>query len=343
MDESQPTLDQWRRLYEATIRVKEIAPWEWMTETDVFGVQSPETGETGFVSVMGALGEHLAVAVYLGAEGLYSFWSFQQIADFASPEAILGLLHLQASFEDRNTLRKKDRDVIKEVGLKFRGRQAWPMFRSYRPGFYPWYLETGEAQLLAYALEQLVEVAPRFKEDPALLDMDDDERYLVRVPRKKAGSLLWADHFEIVSPPELKSIQISMDLDVLEEVEQLPRVQNTLEMDFFAVPVQIADERGARPYFPHVLLVVESDSGFIFTSELQSPESGLEVMWGQIPVNVVHQLAKIGVVPYQIRVRSSLLAELLQTLVEELGFEVKQTHNLPSLDQAKESLLEWFS
>ena len=92
-----------------------------------------------------------------------------------------------------------------------------------------------------------------------------------------------------------------------------------------------------------MLLVVESDSGFIFTSELQSPESGLEAMWGQIPVNVVHQLAKIGVVPHQIRVRSSLLAELLQTLVEELGFEVKQTRNLPSLDQAKESLLEWFS
>jgi hypothetical protein len=53
-----PTNEQWRRLYEAAVGVKELAPWEWMTETDVFGVQDPETQEIGFVSVMGALGEH---------------------------------------------------------------------------------------------------------------------------------------------------------------------------------------------------------------------------------------------------------------------------------------------
>jgi hypothetical protein len=36
-----------RRLYQALVRVKEIAPWEWMTETDVFGVQDPQTDEIG--------------------------------------------------------------------------------------------------------------------------------------------------------------------------------------------------------------------------------------------------------------------------------------------------------
>ncbi len=59
-----------------------------MTEVDVFGVQNPETDEIGFVSVMGALGEHLSLALYLGPEGLYSFWGFQQLADSAPPEAI---------------------------------------------------------------------------------------------------------------------------------------------------------------------------------------------------------------------------------------------------------------
>ena len=43
MPESTPTLSEWRKLYQAAIRLKEIAPWEWMTETDVFGVQNPET------------------------------------------------------------------------------------------------------------------------------------------------------------------------------------------------------------------------------------------------------------------------------------------------------------
>jgi len=188
MTELSPTLDEWSKLYTAAIRVKEIAPWEWMTEADIFGVKSrfasplrseqdPETEQLGFVSVMGMLGEHLALAVYLGPEGLYGFWGFQRLADTAKdasrqgkpfllsrilsddvlPEVFFRLPHFQTSFENRNELRQKDRDLIKQLGLKFRGRQAWPMFRSYRPGFWPWYLEAWEVRFLTHALEQAVE------------------------------------------------------------------------------------------------------------------------------------------------------------------------------------------
>jgi len=69
MDQLAPTLEEWRRLYQATMRVKELAPWDWMTETDIFGVRDPEIHETGFVSVMGMRGEHFSLAVYLGGRG----------------------------------------------------------------------------------------------------------------------------------------------------------------------------------------------------------------------------------------------------------------------------------
>ena len=45
-----PGIREWRRLYESAVRIKEISPWEWMTETDVFGVRSPESGELGTTS-----------------------------------------------------------------------------------------------------------------------------------------------------------------------------------------------------------------------------------------------------------------------------------------------------
>ena len=342
MAESRPTLNEWRKLYQAAIRVKEIAPWEWMTETDIFGVQDPETDEIGFVSIMGMLGEHLALAVYLGAEGLYSFWGFQQIASSAPPEALLGIPHLQASFEDRGQLSEKDRDVIKKLGLKFRGRQVWPMFRSYRPGYLPWYLEAWEARFLTYALEQAEEVVLRFKEDAAMLDTFDDESYLVRVPRKKEGNLVWGEEVVRVPPVEPEPIPIAMDVEVLEEVKRLPRSAHTLEMDFFMFPSRI-EEKGTRPYFPHMLLVVESDSGMVLGSELLKPEPGLVEMWGLIPVTVVYQFANMGMVPRQVKVRSSELFQLLQVLAEEMGFEVKTTPRLPSLERAKEFLLQGFA
>lgn len=63
------------------------------------------------------------------------------------------------------------------------------MFRSYRPGFWPWYLEAAGAHFLTCVLEQAVEVALHSKEDPALLEPPDDESYLVRVPRNGEGSV----------------------------------------------------------------------------------------------------------------------------------------------------------
>jgi hypothetical protein len=88
-EEITPGFQEWRRLYESAVRIKEISPWEWMTETDIFGVRSPETGELGFVSVMGMLGEHYAVSLYLGSEGIHGFLNLQEMGPLADPEALI--------------------------------------------------------------------------------------------------------------------------------------------------------------------------------------------------------------------------------------------------------------
>ena len=335
-----PTLTEWRNLYQAAIRVKELAPWQWMSETDVFGVRNPETGELGFVSVMGELGQHLAVAVYLGAGGLYNFWAYQQ-EDSAPPEALLDILHLQAAFQDRDLLRPKDRDVIRQLGLKFRGRQAWPLFHSYRPGFFPWYLEGWEARFLTIALEQAVEVALRFRENPSLLNTPDGRSYLMRVSRRAGDTFVWEDQVVDVPPGEPESIPVVMDPEALERVKRLPKSQLTLEMDFFVLDTPVQDSV-ERPVFPYMLLLVDRDSDMILTAELLTPQQGLLQMWGELPLKLVHEIERIGVAPRRIAVRGPLLAALFQTLVQELGFEVSSKGKLRSLDRAKRSLLKHF-
>jgi hypothetical protein len=140
--------------------------------------------------------------------------------------------------------------VIKALGLKFRGRQAWPLFRSFRPGYFPWYLEAQEARFLAVALEQTLEVAPRIREDPALLAPGDEECYLVRVSREEGGALVWEDQVVSVPPVEPASIPIPMDLEALEVLKGLPQSRASLEMDFFMLPARIG-ERGDRPSFAY--------------------------------------------------------------------------------------------
>lgn len=341
MPEPKPSLDEWSKLYQAANRVKEIAPWQWMEETDIFGVQDPETGKLGFVSVMGALGQHLAIAVYLGAEGLYSFWAFQQFADQMPAEALLGIPQLQLSFENRAELSKIDLQTIKNLGLKFRGRQSWPQFRSFRPGFLPWYLEAWEVRFLTHVLEQVVEVALQFNENPTLFDTEDAESYLVRIPRWEKDRQVWETHVLLVPPSEPTPITVVMDFDLLAELKQLPQSGLVLEADFFALPTPIG-EKEQRPFFPYMLLVVESDSGMILGSELLTPEEGMEAMWGVIPLMLLHQLAQAEIVPRKINVRSFLLTQLLQPLAEELGFEIRRETTLRSLNRAKDFFLERF-
>ena len=45
MPDNIPSRDEWLRLYELISQVKEMAPWEWMEETDLFVVQNPETDQ----------------------------------------------------------------------------------------------------------------------------------------------------------------------------------------------------------------------------------------------------------------------------------------------------------
>lgn len=123
-DEQSPTLDEWRRLYDAFAAIKELAPWEFMEEDEIFALENPENGDVGFVSVMGSLGEHFAVAVYLGVEALYRFWAMQEMGPALRPEFLLETPQLQASFEDREELEQEDRAVIKDLGRKYRGRGA---------------------------------------------------------------------------------------------------------------------------------------------------------------------------------------------------------------------------
>lgn len=84
------------------------------------------------------------------------------------PEGLLDIPQVQLSFENRSALLREDRELLTTLGLTFQGRKAWPLCRSYRPSCPPWFLEADEIRLLHVALEQLLEMAPRFKSNQSL-------------------------------------------------------------------------------------------------------------------------------------------------------------------------------
>ena len=57
------------RLYELAFALRKAKPWKTLFDSELFALSLPN-GETGYCSVMGFLGEHLAIALYVGNHGL---------------------------------------------------------------------------------------------------------------------------------------------------------------------------------------------------------------------------------------------------------------------------------
>ncbi|MGH9768050.1 MAG: DUF7309 domain-containing protein [Blastocatellia bacterium] len=339
MAEKNPTVEEWRKLYAAAGRVKEMAPWEWMMEDEVFGVQNPESDVTGFISVMGAGGEHFAIALYPDANALYDFLYLHEageegLADEVGADRVLEIPQLQASFEDREQLRKEDRDVIKKLNLKFRGANNWPLFRSYAPGLFPWYLTSSEARFLTAALEQLLDVAPRVRDDEDILYGKDDDDFLVRVPRKENNRVIWGDKISRVPEPEKKAATPApLDPQRLEALKKLPEVTNIIEMELTMLPMPVQEKKG-RPFFPYLLMLAEANSGMILANDMLEPLPSLDAMRRELPIKVADHLLQLGVRPETIAVRTETTARLLAPLAAELGIRIKQSPQLPALDAA---------
>lgn len=265
-----PSREEWLALYDAAVRFRDLSPWEIVQEEQTFGVKDPETGEIGYCCIMGQLGEHRALAVYRGTRGLTGLWEQHNSAP-AEFLDLMSLLDIQdcvmASFEDREMVEDLDREVMKALGLKFRGRGAWPLFRSYIPGTAPWVLTAAEARTLTRALEQAILITGRLQKDPGQIPPPPlSGPYLVRVCDTAASGdeqkPTWRDAYLTPEPPrEPEPIRITLDDARLTRLQALPRVNGSLEMDLIRLPEPVQEQEGQRPVFPYLLFAVATQRG----------------------------------------------------------------------------------
>ncbi|GAK12355.1 plasmid pRiA4b ORF-3 family protein [Geomicrobium sp. JCM 19039] len=117
----------WDNLLTETTRFKAAAPWKALNSDDIIAIKHPEMEKMLYCSVMGALGEMYGMAVYQGDEGLQSL-----LGVLEGTEDGLNQKCLMLSFDNRNDLTNRDYRLIKDAGHTFRGKNAWPLFRSFR-------------------------------------------------------------------------------------------------------------------------------------------------------------------------------------------------------------------
>ena len=340
MTDSSPSSQEWQALYQVAVAFRDLAPWEWMYDSDLFGVQDPTTGEIGYCCVMGNLGEHFALGVYLGSEGLAGYRKIE--SGELDPPDVTALLHYQkclmASFEDRKELDRQDLGVIKALGLKFRGRSAWPLFRSYLPDYHPWFVTAEEARFLTVALEQAIDVAQRFGEDANLLVPPREGQYLVRVAQPdQAGR--WADRWLAPAPlPEPAAMVPPVDELRIQRITQaITARQGVWEADFFLAPTPIQESKGQRPDYPYTFLWVDRRSGMVLPPHLAAPDRRA----AEFPQHFLTLVEQAATLPQEVCVVSQEARELLEPITSRLGVKLRRSQRLGALEAARDSLMDF--
>ena len=336
----QPTNEEWNSLYMVAQDFKKFACWEWMYDNDIFGVQDPESGEIAYCCIMGNAGEHFAIAGYLEAEGLDGILKLLSgEIDPSDPDNMYLQKCLMCSLEDRAVLTPEDFKVIKDLGLKFRGRNAWPVFRHHKPGLFPWFLTGQQCRFLTHIITQALDVSSRCIKDKQILEHRTLYSYLIRSAKKdKTGELVWEDQYKEIEPysPAFVSFNIRDEMRVRRLASIKPDSRLVFEVDTFFTPSPIKEK--GRPYYPKVCMLLDHGSSMIISFEMLSnlKKEGhrcIEMLAGFIEKN--------GVKPSRLLVARDETYYLYIDVCRQLGIKLEKVKYLKLVEQMRSEMFNF--
>ena len=339
-------LQEWERLYDASDRFFQLAPWSWMADDDLFAIVDPRIPETLFGCVMGQRGEHLALAGYVGEMGMRGYFQIASNAHDESMGGMLGVQHcLMASFEDRDALEPNDKNIIVSLNRRYRGKQVWPIFREYKPGFFPWFLTPIQITWLTTLLEQSLIVAEYArKHDEGLSRACRTKgQIMASVLRNPNDETSWETtwlpfdpetYIRLGAAPLWQATETVLS-SLAQTINQTESFVGTWEVEVSYGSMFVQERNDVRPYFPPIVLIVDHDSGFILgTVTTQQTQ--------EMPQAIVEELEKIVSThharPKRLLVKQRELYELFQELEEKTSVTCEMVEWLPGCQEVKNSL-----
>lgn len=331
------SLDAWGPLYDAALALRNLAPWRFLYDDQLFGVKDPATGQTGYCCVLGSLGEVFALCVYRGSEGLELYQSIQSgIIGPGDDEIIAGQNAILAEFADRPDLEKADLSIIKSLNLRIRGRKQYPRFRSYLPGYSQWFLNEAEVRFLTLALKAACLFAGDYLENQTILHSDHNDHYLTYIPQRGVDGTNsfgreWLKPEPAHSPAPGRFPCNEIRLHKIKQMKLNP--DTAWEADGFLMPGILQDRE--RPYFARILAVAHHHSGFMLFTNL-APYA--DDPYPPLAEAILSAIETHKLLPSEIKLAGTHACEAVQPIAKSLGFKTTLSKNLKSVKRFKTGL-----
>ena len=335
--EDAPSVESIRTLYDHATRVHMRLPWNHLLEENLVVFEQPSLQQQCYCSVMGSLGEMRMIQAYIGPSSYFWFRKVHEgqpvtMADFYAYQHSIFVQYIPIQEVDG-----PDRELLQVMQHPLAKGTVAPVFRTIRPGYYPWFVTENESQILATALECVLSVCDLMDKDPDLdlWDLPDvyplvtlgeavdrHRKYVVGEVKAPRRSLTMPDP----AAPDAKRIQAIID-------RKLPSGL-ALEVDHFYAPGMIG-EKHSRKACVRVALAIEAKSALALAPEVGSPDEST----GEILQRVVlSAIEASGAIPTKIYVRDREFKALLAPIARALGFEIAVKKSLPALDFAKSEM-----
>jgi len=147
---------------------------------------------------MGKAGECIAIGTYVGVDAINGFYYIIDNPKISPTQYIRYQNNLMCYFGDRNELSSKELKVIKDLGLKFRGKNEWIYFRAFETGYVPYILDERQVVQLTFVFQQLYMALKHFVEGKIKVDFE-------------SGNILKRQYASTMQGNEMKSYLINED------------------------------------------------------------------------------------------------------------------------------------
>jgi hypothetical protein len=334
-------LDLWRRALDAALAFRALAPWEWMSDSDI-AVFVDAGGRPWFASVLGAAGQVYGLVLYRGGGGLGTLKQAMNADGPADWEEVrFAQDGLTVWFGPKSELSKEERDRYAALDYQpARGaRLAWPSMLDHRPGLVPWPPEADDVAWLAEALPAVIRFAELLRANPGLAD-DRGQFEFPLIPTKDplptAANLEWRLWDVAPKEPAPRAVRVN-DPGIETRLRALPVSAGVnWEVDWFYLPEGVVD--GGRPYYPRCFQVYETRSGLCLATELVNATDDI---FGQAVSQLVRLMFQSGGIPQRVQVRRPELQVVLQPWLAGLGGRVKLTDRLKSVEAGRRSMMQF--
>jgi hypothetical protein len=326
-------MSTWKDLYAATKAFSALQLWDVMDELDLVGVRDPISGETGYGVVMGSGGTLFGFCVYRGAEGFDIYRRLiEGEANFEEEDLFAGQDCIKLELGPRSDLQSEDLKVIRGLGLSFKGKYAWPEFRSMLPGYAPWFLTESEARFLTLGLMAACHHAGRVDDPEIAVREGGCVMYAPASDGSKEFLAKWEPWPPRMQRPVAEPILNPARINAIRAGK--PRPDTPWEADVFHLPSVILDRD--RPYFIRLAALCQQSSGFALGVEPAAPESsGFQLLADAI----CSAIETHGFFPETLFVKSAEYYAALTPLAKALGLTLRRRKNLAAIRMFRRAML----